>query len=628
MKTTSHHVAAYASLVLLAVAIYWPGLAGGFLFDDFPNLVFDPDWKVTSSEWSQWRRAASQGIASEGGRGLALLSFAANHLFTGLDPWPMKLTNVLMHAGNGILMLLLCRRIFAKARSFGPAPGDFVAWAIAAAWLLHPMQVSTVLYVVQRMEIGSQGFTLLALLFYFVARERQCAGTRAWPWLAGAAAATLLGLGFKESALLVPLYAGLIEVTLFRFRTHGGTASRGWKTSYLLLLLSGAFVYLFVVLPPYLHAGAYGSRDFTLYERLITQPRILCMYLGQILWPAPDRLLFYYDQVRASTGLLHPLSTLWSLLLIAALAVCAIAARNRRPLLALGIGWFLASHFLTSNIVPLELAFEHRNYLALFGVLLTISGLFAGSVREWEPATRRLLILLPVVTLGGLTFLQSLTWATPLGLDMSLASRNPDSIRASYALGTQWMQMSGGDSNQPLWGLAFEEFGHAAALPYGSGLGEQGQIFMLARAGKPVPPALWQQLRRKLAGKGVTVEQEALLHSLVECRVRSQCRYKDVELQKTLLQVVSDNPGSVVSRIQYSNFAYNVMQDQELAVALMRDAIRLEPENAISRAGLVKQLLASNLHSSQEVERELAWLRAANSNGQLDAELAEIEALK
>jgi hypothetical protein len=628
MTTTSRHFAAHILLVLLVLAAYWPGLTGGFLFDDFPNLVLDPDWKVTAFEWSQWRRAASEGIASEGGRGLALLSFAANHVFTGLDPWPMKLTNVLMHAGNGIVVLLICRRIFALARSFGPAPGDFAAWAIAAAWLLHPIQVSTVLYVVQRMEIGAQGFTLLALLFYLVARERQCAGTRSWPWLAGATVATLLGLGFKESALLTPLYAGLIELTLLRFKTHGGKVSIAWRNFYLLMVLSGALLFLFVVLPGYMQAESYMTRDFTLYERLITQPRMLCMYIGQILWPAPEQLVFYYDQVRASNGLLHPISTLWSILMVAALAVVAIAARNRRPLVTFGIGWFLVAHFLTSNVVPLELAFEHRNYLALFGALILVGGLFAGVARTWEVGSRRLVLLLAVVTLGGLTVLQSLTWSTPLGLAMSLASRNPGSIRASYDLGTEWLAMSADDSSSPLWNLAYDEFGNAAALPYGSGLGEQGQIIMLGRAGKPVPPVLWEQLRQKLARKGLSPEQGALIHSLVDCRVRSQCRFDDLELQKTLLQSVSDNPNSVVLRVQYSNFAYNAMADPELAIALMRDAIQLEPDNATSRAGLVKLLLASKLHSPEEVSRELAWLQASNTAGQLDAELAEIEALK
>lgn len=628
MTTITRLTVACAALVLLTLAAYWPGLAGGFLFDDYPNLVLDPDWKVTSFEWSQWRRAAFEGIASEGGRGLALLSFAANHIFTGMDPWPMKLTNLLMHTANGLIVLLLCRRIFALAAFLGPAPGNFAAWAIAAAWLLHPIQVSTVLYVVQRMEIGSQGFTLLALLFYLIGRQRQIDGFRSWPWLAGAATATLIGLGFKESALLVPLYTCLLELTLLRFKSRGGGVSRAWRNLYLCLFAASALVYVALVLPHYLQPDAFLSRDFTLYERLITQPRVLSMYLGQMAWPAPDRMVFYYDQLRASTGLLQPLSTLWSALLMLGLALVALAARNRRPLLTLGIGWFFAAHFLTSNVVPLELAFEHRNYLALLGILLAVSGLLAGVGRRWDAGTHWTVMVLAVITLGGLTLLQSLTWSTPPGLAMSLASRNPESVRANYDLATEWLAMSGDDPNHPLWSLAFDQFGSAAALAYGSGLGEQGQIVMLARAGKPVPTATWDQLRQKLAGGGATVEQEGMLHSLVDCRIRSQCQLDDLQLQKTLLKAVSDNPGSVVLRVQYSNFAYNVMQDPALSITLMRDALLLDPDNATTRAGLVKLLLASKLHEPGEVERELVWLKAANTSGQLDAELDEIEALK
>lgn len=617
-----------AVLVLLGLIAYWPGLAGGFLFDDFPNLVLDPDWKVTALEWAQWRRAMSHGVASDGGRGLALLSFAINHYFTGLDPWPLKLTNLLMHAGNSVLVLLLCKRLFGLARGFGPAPGQLAAWAIAAAWLLHPLQVSTVLYVVQRMEIGAQGFTLLALMFYLTARERQCAGRRGWPWLVASAAAMLLGLGFKESALLVPVFAGLIELTLLGFKNHEGGTSRAWKGFYLTLLLAGTAVFLTVLLPHYLKPEAYLGRDFSLLERLLTQPRMLCIYLGQMLWPNPEGLLFYYDHVRHSTGLFQPLSTLWSLLAMSLLVVIALAARRRRPLVSLGIAWFFAAHFLTSNIVPLELAFEHRNYLALFGILLAIGGGLAGAMRSWERASQQAVLVLPVLTLAGLTVLQTLTWSTPLGLATTLASRNPASPRASYDLGTEWLALSQGDPAHPLWSLAYEEFGNAASLPYGSGLGEQGQILMLGQAHRSIAPELWQKLRRRLDGTGTTAEQEGMLHSLAECRIRGICAFDDAELQLTLMQAVSDHPDSAVFRVQYSNFAFNVMRDPGLAIALIREAIALDPQNPTYKAGLVKLLLASNLHGTEEVEREIATLRTMNVNGELNSELAEIEALR
>lgn len=627
MTNVRRTLAGSLALALLCLAVYWPGLAGGFLFDDYANLVLDPDWKVTALEWSQWRRAALHGIASDSGRGLAMLSFAANHYFTGLDPWPMKATNLMMHLGNSILVLLLSRRLLAKARQSGPAPGEFAAWAITAAWMVHPLQVSSVHYIVQRMEIGAQGFTLLSLLCYVIARDTELVGRRAWPWLAASVAAMAMGLGFKESALLLPLFALLVEWTLYRFKSRDGHRSPAWIRFHLSMILVGIAVYLIVVLPRYLPAEAYSGRDFSLYERLITQPRVLWMYVGQVLWPAPQHLVFYYDQVRASTGLLQPPSTLWSLLGITALAALALASVRRLPLFSLGLGWFLVAHAVTSNVVPLELAFEHRNYLALLGILLAIAGLLTTISGAWEVGTRRLLMVLPVLTLAGLCFLQSLTWSTPVGLATSLASRNPDSARASYALATEWFGISGDNPDNLFWNLAFEEFGNAANQERGSGAGEQGQIIMLSRSGLPVPDKIWNSLRARLQGAGSSAEQESLLYTLVNCRVRSDCRLDDAQLQRTLARAVDQKPNSPVLHAQYANFAFNIMRDPPLALDLMREASRLAPNEPAYLAGLLKFMLASKLHAVGEVDAGLMRLRAANTEGQLDGEIAEIQAL-
>ena len=92
MKKTLQYLQISWPLLLVAVglAVYWPGLGGGFIFDDYPNLVYDPDWKVTTLHWVDWERALALGISSDSGRPLALLSFAINYYFTGLDPAAMK----------------------------------------------------------------------------------------------------------------------------------------------------------------------------------------------------------------------------------------------------------------------------------------------------------------------------------------------------------------------------------------------------------------------------------------------------------------------------------------------------------------------------------------------------------
>ena len=228
------------SLVVLAgLLLYWPGLRGGFIFDDFPNLVVDLDWRVTALEWSQWRRAMVLGISSDSGRPLALLSFGLNHYLTGLDPFWLKMTGLALHLLNGALVFLLCDRVFALAAAANPRErmGRYAATMVALAWTLHPLQVSTVLYIVQRMEVGACTGVLIALLAYVEARSRQQRAQDSTGWWILIVFGMALGLGFKESALLLPGYTLLLEVFVLHFRGRDGEVSRRLQAIYVLGLI-------------------------------------------------------------------------------------------------------------------------------------------------------------------------------------------------------------------------------------------------------------------------------------------------------------------------------------------------------------------------------------------------------
>ncbi len=77
------------ALVLLVAAIYWPGLGGGYVFDDFPNIVDNAALHVTDWDWHAWLAAVFSSDSGIGHRPLAMATFALNHVFTGLDPVPM-----------------------------------------------------------------------------------------------------------------------------------------------------------------------------------------------------------------------------------------------------------------------------------------------------------------------------------------------------------------------------------------------------------------------------------------------------------------------------------------------------------------------------------------------------------
>lgn len=619
------------ALLILGLVAYWPGLHGGFIFDDFPNLVADPDWKIRSLDLIELRRATFNGVSSSVGRPLAMLSFALNHYFTGLDPFWLKATNLAIHLGNTLLVFFLCVRVFALAGTIdNRRVGRFAAFIVAAAWAVHPLQVSSVLYVVQRMELGSQGFVLLALMAYLKGRELQIAGSRGWPWLAAAGLTTLAGLGFKESALLVPGYACLLELCALRFRGADGQRSRLWVGAYSVGIAVAMIGFFAVLLPHYLQPRMYAYRDFSLVERLLTQGPILVTYLGQILLPSPDRLVFYYDNYPISHGLLDPPWTLAAFALLSALLAIAAIAGRRWPLVTLGIGWFFLSHALTSNVVPLELAFEHRNYLALLGVLIALVSPLAWLCRNLNTDARVSLASLPVLALLALCLIQSHTWGDPMRLALALSTRNIDSPRASYELGKLLLEHARSDKNSPAWSLAHREFEHAASLPNSSPMAEQALIIMDGRTGQPIPAARWDSFRTKLARRQAGPQELAALKGVVNCRVKKRCTLDDQQLLLTFGVALQRNPRSGRIHADYANFAYNVLGDRELAVRVMRDAVRLGPDEPALRIGLAKFLLASTLHSSSpgEVERLIADVQSSNRDGRWDEDLRELEQLR
>src|SRR5215469_10833857 len=100
LDTRKKYALLIAALLLTAI-VYWPGLSGAFVFDDYPNIVDNAGVQPSHANLSSLVSAALSSPSSEFSRPLASLSFAVNYLFTGLNPYWMKLTNLVIHLLNG-----------------------------------------------------------------------------------------------------------------------------------------------------------------------------------------------------------------------------------------------------------------------------------------------------------------------------------------------------------------------------------------------------------------------------------------------------------------------------------------------------------------------------------------------
>lgn len=600
------HKAGTAGLLVVVAAIlaYLPGLGGSFIFDDYAQIVHQQAFQFESLDLEGIKSVLlsfRHGI----GRPIPMLSFAIDRLLWGPDPFGYKLSGLAIHVLNALLMFALARRLLAgpdsvpPERPWGPA-------ALSLAWAVHPLQVSTVLYVVQRMESLSTLFVLVALLLYLSGRRKQMAGERAWPRLLLCIPVVALGLACKETAALFPVYAFCLELTVLGFAAASARTARGWKLAYAATAVAGTIAVI-ALAPGFTSESAYAIRPYTAMERVMTQLRVLPMYLGWILWPQPGQYIFYYDQYLASHGLLDPPTTLAGGMLLALLAASALLLRQRIPLYALGVAWFLAAHLITSSYVPLELVFEHRNYFAIFGVLLAVYGL---ARKASALADIRVLATAGGLALGFLLcmcLVRSATWGDPLHLALELAQNNPGSPRAGTQLADTYLVMAG-HGDDVFITMAEAEYERAAALPGASPIPEQGLIVLAARTGRPVKPEWWQSLLHKLDSQAIGPQEMSVVTSLLDLR-QAGLAIDDGHIADAYIILSNRMQLPPTQYFAFGVHALVALDDRQLA----NDLFQLTIDHANGNTALLAELSAHLRDTGQPEAAEYFEMRAGLS---------------
>ncbi|NZA28348.1 hypothetical protein H0E84_18385 [Luteimonas sp. SJ-92] len=610
--------------LLLTIAAYWSGLSGAFLFDDYPNIVNNQALHLKDLDVPGLSRAALSSPSSELKRPLASLSFAFNHLATGLDPFWMKATNLIIHLLNGLLVYGLAKRLLRLADGGDTPRLGGVAAAIASGWLLLPINLSAVLYVVQRMEGLANLFVLFGLWLYVKSRQRmQSRGTGVWLCIASLAIPTALGVLAKESAVMLPLYAFCVEWLLFGFLTsRADRRDVRILATFALLLAVPLVAGLLWLLPSVLNPENWAARDFTLGTRLLSETRIVTGYIPWTLFPTPSSLSFYHDQVEVSAGLFSPWTTFASIIFLVALAVIVWTMRKRAPLVSLGLTFFLGGHLLTGTILPLDLVYEHRNYFASFGLLLTIVPFLAVDSARSFARFRWMLLGLLLAGWFSLTTFTAYAWGDPLRLARDLATRNPNSPRAQYELGFTYVVYSHYLPSSPFVSLAYEQLELAASLPRSPILAEQALIMMSARMGSPQNEEWWNNLIIKMARRKASADDISALAALATCQANGDCDYQGRTLVPAFLAGLAHANPEPRLMATYAEYAWNVLRDPDLALRMAREAARASPTEPAYQVTLVRILTA--LGNKEEAERALGGLRALNHGGQLDDEIEKL----
>lgn len=648
-------------LVLVAVVtLYAPGLSGGFLFDDFPNIVDNKGVQITNLSLPSLVSATLSSPSSDFKRPLASLSFGLNHVLTGLDPFWMKLTNLCIHLMNGVLVFLFCilllRALDARkcaqgathAEQSANADSSLNLWTsllIAASWLILPINLTSVLYIVQRMESLANLFVMGGLIGYLCVRRGMQKKRTRWTHLACAislVAPMLLGLLAKETAILLPLYAIILEWMIFGFRSVASTNTaraplektplqfdRGLITLFVIILAIPFVIGIAWLLPPLLRSDSWSGRPFNLSTRVLSEFRIVVNYVGWTIIPLPDNLSFYHDDFQISQSLFTPKSTFVSAMALLSMLVLILICRRQFPSVSIGLGLYLGCHSLTGTFLPLELIYEHRNYFASVGILIAIVPLMTGQAAGFFgrplplPFARTTLLTALIAWWALQTGLTSYAWSSPLALSQELATRAPKSPRALYELGRMYIILSHYNPSSPFTRLAYEPLERAAALPDATILPEQALIFMNSRMGLPLKEAWWLSMTHKLSVRRPGVQDESSLQALTQCAHEQRCDLPVQPMINAFLAALSHPQPSARLQSIYGDFAWNILGDRELGARMLSGAVGTAPREAAYRITLTRMLITEGKRDI--ASKQIGELQALNIGGQLDTSISDLQ---
>jgi hypothetical protein len=444
-------IALLSLLIILLWYAYFPGLGGPYVFDDFQNISRNTYVAIDNLSRDELLSAAFSKAESGTGRPVAMVSFALNYFFAGksFQAFPFKVTNLVIHALNVLLVFFLVKTLF-RARinsSVTQAPSSAERQAVLAAlftaalWGLHPLQLTSVLYTVQRMTSMAAFFTLAGMLVFVHGRQRLGEGHRLGLVLMAAGVTGGVGLGVlcKENAVLLPLLAVIVEFFFFTRGSIPDSVRRKLNLFYLAFVAIPVLAVIFyLILNPDFILRGYLTRDFDLEERVLTQSRVLFFYLSLIIFPVISRFGLYHDDFPLSTGMLSPPSTLVALVTWALIAAALARSLKHRPMWAFGLFWFLAAHAIESSIIPLEIIHEHRNYLPSVGIC-AVGAFYLSRLVETKLVGARIVVSISLCLLlvfAFVTHTRAQSWSSRPLLFEIMAKHHPGSYRALVGLAT------------------------------------------------------------------------------------------------------------------------------------------------------------------------------------------------
>jgi len=415
----------------LGYGIYSNTLEVNFIYDDVPRIKENPHIQITELSLKELARA---GIKSSSTRPFGFITFALNYYFHQFNIKGYHVVNIIIHILTATLLYLVVKTTLSipllSSRYSRP---EVIAFFTALIWLVYPLHTQSVTYIVQRLNSLAAMFYLLSLLLYIkgrLAEEKR----KSWLWFAGSALSSILAIGSKQNAAMLPFFILLFEWYFFQ------DMDRNWlkrKMKYIfcvaaLFCLIALFYLGTSPLEKLKSINDFAHNEFTLSERILTQFRVVIYYLSLLVYPHPSRLNLDHD-FPLSHSLVDPVSTLVCLCLIVGFVSLAVYWGRKERLLSFCILWFFGNLVIESSVIPLAIIYEHRTYLpSMFICLLAVSLGYRYIKVKWLGVA---LVCMVVTVFSFWTFQRNSVWSDPMALWSDCVTKSPQKARPHNNLG-------------------------------------------------------------------------------------------------------------------------------------------------------------------------------------------------
>jgi tetratricopeptide (TPR) repeat protein len=630
------------SLLLIAAFSYSNTLFSPLVLDDFNTFVTDQHLYVKDFSFDSLKQLASTRFGKR--RLLPLLTFAADHKIGRGRISQYHSTNISIHLLAVIALFFFSQGLLATQRGrralSGLNPKHFCL-LVTAFWALNPVQTNAVTYLVQRMTSLTALFYVTALACYIYWRLDSSRLKRLL-FFTGFLLAALCAFLSKENSATLPFAVFLVECMFITPGLGGRILKKmrwyhwvGMALLILVILPLGESTWDEILAP-------YGTRHFTLMERLLTETRVLVFYISLLLVPLPGRMNLEHD-FTLSTSLFSPPTTFLSIIFLAVLIWTAAATWKRAPLISFGIWWFFLNLIIESTVVPLELAFEHRLYLPSIGLFIALVGcgdILAKHVQKrfLEGEFTKICFLGVVILcsfLSVMTTLRNNDWRDPIALHADSARKSPNKPRALSNYGLALAR-----SGRHEEGIEVLKKAIALGRPhYEEYLTSANNILVSLVMLKKYDEAIeWgEKFLIELTPDIKGNSDVSFMGNLAVAYMREGLYIESLEANKTSVSIGRD-PTPVLFRRLYQLFA-NVYDDKDVGVALALGVdLDVDKEEAIAnriifflldmkRYELAKQYIEIAMARQQEngkVQDLLARYQRETELNRLQAEKADI----